>query len=555
MIKFKQVVAVTMALMLSSTLMVSCNKKESVEGDTSQMEINTEEQTNESSEEDTKEKATPAVLSQVESLADDVAVDVNYKRVSVHDPSIVYAEGKYYLFGSHMAWAKSDDLMNWETFKMNINDEYGTLFGKEWSEYCKSDTNPELGGNLWAPDVIYNEAMNKYCMYMSVNGDDWNSVIVMLTADNIEGPYEYAGPIVYSGFNTETHNVELTDVYQVLGEGADLTRYQSTSNTKINAIDPCVKYDNNGDLWMSFGSWFGGIYLLKLDANTGLRDYTYTYETVANESDAYYGYKIAGGLAVSGEGSYIIQDNDYYYLFLSYGGLTATGGYQMRIFRSENIYGPYVDENGNSAVYTKNENNLFAKNGIRIMGSYDWSGSNEIRVAQGHNSVIKTDDGKIFCVYHSRFADGKGGNTEAHEVRVQQMFANEDGWLICAPYEYSGETITDTTFDMEDMAGDYEFIIHTQTMYYQESAAFGKLGVQEAINITLNEDGTVTGDKEGTWTYKEGTNDMSIVIDNVTYKGKFIEMANERSYKGGKHKLVMTFSALGDNICVWGSKQ
>ena len=38
-------------------------------------------------------------------------------------------------------------------------------------------------------------------MYMSVNGDDWNSVIVLLTADNIEGPYEYVGPVVYSGFS------------------------------------------------------------------------------------------------------------------------------------------------------------------------------------------------------------------------------------------------------------------------------------------------------------------------------------------------------------------
>ena len=71
----------------------------------------------------------------------------------------------------------------------------------EWENYCRTDTNPELKGNLWAPDVIYNEKMGKYCMYMSVNGVDWNSVIVMLTADSIEGPYAYGGPVVYSGFD------------------------------------------------------------------------------------------------------------------------------------------------------------------------------------------------------------------------------------------------------------------------------------------------------------------------------------------------------------------
>lgn len=81
------------------------------------------------------------------------------------------------------------------------------------------------------------------------------------------------------------------------------------------------------------GSWFGGIYLLKLDEETGFRDYDTTYETVPNESDAYYGYKLAGGWAVSGEGPYIINKDGYYYLFLSYGGLVAEGGYQMRVFR------------------------------------------------------------------------------------------------------------------------------------------------------------------------------------------------------------------------------
>ena len=93
--------------------------------------------------------------------------------------------------------------------------------------------------DMWAPDVIYNENMGKYCMYMSVNGDDWNSVITLLTADEVEGPYEYVGPVIYSGFNTTTHPAEKTDVYKVLGEGADLTRYQSTSENKLNAIDPC----------------------------------------------------------------------------------------------------------------------------------------------------------------------------------------------------------------------------------------------------------------------------------------------------------------------------
>lgn len=480
--------------------------------------------------------------------------EVSYSRVSVHDPSVVYDNGTYYIFGSHMAWAKSTDLTNWESFQMNINSDYASLFGKEWEEYCRTDNNPNLNGNLWAPDVIYNPNMQKYCFYMSVNGSDWNSVIVMLTADNIEGPYEYAGPVVYSGFNTDTHDVRLTDVYQVLGEGADLTRYQSTKNTKLNCIDPCVLFDKDGSLWMVYGSWFGGLYLLRLDENTGLRDYSTTYETIPNEQDAYYGHKVHGGFGVSGEGPFIIEKDGYYYLFVSYGGLVADGGYQIRIFRSENITGPYVDETGNSAVYTKECNDLFENVGVRIMGSYDWTGNREIRVAQGHNSAYVTEDGKIYMVYHSRFAGGKNGVAEAHEVRVQQLFVNEDGWLVAAPYEYAGEEISKSGYAVEEMCGAYEFIVHTPTTYYQK-VGNAQAGVMEPSHISLNEDGTVTGDLEGSWTYEDGTPNMTITVGGTTYKGVFLKMPSEQLYfNPNERKVVMTFSVLGGNVTAWGSK-
>lgn len=480
--------------------------------------------------------------------------EVSYEHVSVHDPSVVYDNGTYYIFGSHMAWAKSTDLIKWEIFQMNINSDYAALFEKEWEEYCRTDSNPELSGNLWAPDVVYNPNMGKYCLYMSVNGNDWNSVIVMLMADRIEGPYEYGGPVVYSGFNTDTHDVKLTDVYQVLGEGADLTRYQSIKNTKLNCIDPCVMFDEDGSLWMVYGSWFGGLYIMKLDENTGLRDDRITYETIPNQSDAYYGYKVHGGFGVSGEGPYIIKKDNYYYLFVSYGGLVADGGYQIRIFRSENITGPYVDEAGNGAVYAKECNNLFEKVGVRIMGSYDWTGNREIRVAQGHNSACVTEDGKIFMVYHSRFAEGKNGISEAHEVRVQQLFVNEEGWLVAAPYEYAGEEISEMGYSMEEMCGNYEFIVHTPTTYYQK---VGKAvaGVMQPFRITLHKDGSMSGDLAGNWTYDKGTANMRVMVDGVTYKGIFLKMPSEQLYfNPDRRKEVMTFTALGENVTVWGSK-
>ena len=53
-----------------------------------------------------------------------------------------------------------------------------------------------------------------------------------------------------------------------------------------NCIDPCVFYDDDDNLWMSYGSWSGGIYMIRLDKENGLRDYTYTFPYQINGKDA-----------------------------------------------------------------------------------------------------------------------------------------------------------------------------------------------------------------------------------------------------------------------------
>lgn len=116
-------------------------------------------------------------------------------RVSVHDPSIVDDNGTYYIFGSHQAWAKSNDMYNWSTMpakwsngssnvscdvafntmKVTLSNGDRTLsnFDAEaWAAASKSGY--DISGNLWAPDVIYNRNLGKWCMYLSINGPDWN---------------------------------------------------------------------------------------------------------------------------------------------------------------------------------------------------------------------------------------------------------------------------------------------------------------------------------------------------------------------------------------------
>ncbi|MDE6833132.1 MAG: RICIN domain-containing protein [Ruminococcus sp.] len=490
-------------------------------------------------------------------------VNADYARVSVHDPSVIKLDdGEYYIIGSHLGAGRSDDLRNWHTTANAELGSTGTTFFKDiykdlavpekWSD---TTAGYNLAGNLWAPDIVYNKAMGKYCMYLSINGEAWNSSIVLCTADNIDGPYTYEGTIVYSGFTNNTvNNVNDTDVPKVLGKNPDISRYLSNGSWNAmygtNAIDPAVFYDENGNLRLVYGSWFGGIYMLELDEKTGLRNYNVKYETKANVSDAYMGKKIAGGNFASGEGPYIEymkspdSNKGYYYLFLSYGYFNSNGGYNMRIFRSESPDGPYIDQNGNSAIYPKGGDNIGGTIGERLMSNYQWSCNSRPFKAQGHNSALMDDDGKLYVIYHTKFDDEFG----FHEVRVHQMIMNEDGWLTATPYEYSGETLSENGHSLNAITGDYEFIFHTlnQKFVNEQSA-----DIEHPKNITLNENGTISGDIKGTWTMKNGTPYMTLDFDGVTYKGAFIVQADESPEQVSR----MTFTATGNNTCVWGSKK
>ncbi len=487
----------------------------------------------------------------------------NYSRASVHDPSIVkLEEGGYYIIGSHLGAARSNDLQNWQSAaNSNLGSTRTTFFRDIYKDlaipekWSNTTAGYNLAGNMWAPDIIYNHDMGKYCMYLSVNGQVWNSSVVLCTSDNIDGPYTYQGTIVYSGFtNGSVNNVNSTDVPRVLGQNPDISRYLSNGTWNAsygtNAIDPAVFYDENGNLWMVYGSWFGGVYMLELDEHTGLRDYNVKYNTVANVSDAYMGIKAAGGNFTSGEGPYIEymkapgSDKGYYYLFVSYGYFNSNGGYNMRIFRSENPQGPYVDQNGNSAIYPRGGDNIGGTVGERLMSNYQWSCNDRPFKAQGHNSALMDDDGKLYVIYHTKFDDAFG----FHEVRVHQMIMNTDGWPVAAPYEYSGETLSENGHAAEAVIGDYEFIFHTLNQRFESDVSSD---VEKPKNISLNSDGTITGDITGTWMMRGGSPYMSVSFGGVTYNGAFLVQADESAAMTQR----MTFTATGNNTCVWGSKK
>lgn len=534
------------------------------------------------------------ILSVLTLVASVPASGYTLHHVSVHDPSVVWdANAKYYyIFGSHRASARSRDLMNWTTFTApwgTVNSAGATVSGAtndkafvnnmtktvtvggeereltfDAQAWSAAYSDYSVNGNMWAPDVIYNPVMEKWCMYLSINGPHWNSSIILLTSKSITGPYVYQGPLVISGFNVNGAPASLsyknTDVELAIGTQATLPSRYNVSNWGRrwpHCIDPCVFYDEEGRLWMSYGSWSGGIWMLELNEETGLRDYDVKYPSTGGTtdgvtSDPYFGKKVAGGYYVSGEASYIEHIGDYYFLFVTYGGLEQKGGYQMRVFRSKKPDGPYLDAKGTSAIfqsYVMNYGPNADTRGVNIFGAYGQWGDqlkSDGERSQGHNSIIAADDGRTYLVYHSRFQNGG----EGHQVRVHQVFQNQNGWLVAAPFEYTGEKVTSadiaTTQQVATprIAGTYQLLVHKYGLKHDD------LEQVTPEEIILHADGTISGSRTGTWSIaEEGTSYVNIKLGATVYKGVMVEQTMEPS----QTKKTVAFTALANSgVTVWG---
>ncbi|AGF59399.1 arabinan endo-1,5-alpha-L-arabinosidase [Clostridium saccharoperbutylacetonicum] len=493
------------------------------------------------------------------------------ERVSVHDPSIVKDGNEYYVFGSHIEAAKSKDLQNWTKFTNSYTTPNNTLFGDlsknlagSFAWAGENDSDSYGGYSVWAPCVFWNNdyinadgTKGAYMMYYCTSSTYKRSDIGYAVAKNIEGPYTYIDTIIYSGFtkgdaydskSTKNTNYINTNIKKLIDNGtlsgvnSNWFANDGAYNTSYapNAIDPELFYDKDGTLWMNYGSWSGGIYMLQINKETGKAIYPGQDKNAdsVNPTDRYFGTRIAGGYTKSGEGSEIVYDkeNGYYYLYMSYGGLAANGGYNIRLFRAKNSNGPYLDEAGNNAALLGNVDNTYC--GIKLIGNYKFDCLDVGYKSAGHNSSFIDSDGQMYLIYHTRFNNG----TEEHQVRVHQMFINEEGWPVVAPYEYNGDKIYTSGYSKDDIVGYYQFINH---------GSENSSKMLNTVTAKLNSDNTITGDITGTWSVKNGSYYMDATIAGVTYKGVFFKQQDESKYENK----VMTFTAVGsNNQCIWGSK-
>ncbi|ATC64419.1 hypothetical protein CMV30_10880 [Nibricoccus aquaticus] len=443
----------------------------------------------------------------------------SFTNASVHDPSIVKAGSEFWVFGSHMASARSTDLINWTQYSSSptAGNPLAPNPSVEFSEgltWAQTTT-------FWAPDVIQLADGKFYMYYCMCKGDQPLSALGVARADSIGGPYTNLGLMLKSGMYGQT--------------SPDGTNYDAVRHP--NAVDPDVFFDKAGKLWMIYGSYSGGIFIIELDPATGFQ-----------KPGQGYGKKLIGGNHSRIEGAFVLYspESDYYYMFLSFGGLDAVGGYNIRVGRSRNPDGPYLDAAGTDLTTVQgnfSNDALIAPHGVKLMGNYQFlsvSGEPPGVVSRGylspgHNSAYYDPvSGKHFLVFHTRFV----GRGEEHEVRVHQLVMNADEWLVATPHRYVGENLA--PYQASQIPGEYKLINHGKAT----SSALVTSSV-----ITLHADNSITGAASGTWALSADF-DVTLTLGGVTYKGVFV-----KQWDDDNGVWVHTFSALSANgVAVWGSR-
>lgn len=441
---------------------------------------------------------------------------------TVHDPSVIRSGDTYYVFGSHLAAASTTDLMNWTQISTDPVAN-NPIIPNPTVELADAIAWVAGSYGFWAPDVRQLADGRYYLYYCIGRLDQPRAALGLAVSDSITGPYSDVGVMLRSGPGGQPPEAGAT--------------YDPTIHP--NTIDPAVFYDQTGILWMVYGSYSGGIFILEMDPDTGMP-----------LPDQGYGKHLIGGNHARIEGSYILYspESEYYYLFVSYGGLAADGGYNIRIGRSRSPDGPYLDAAGTDletvkgAAGTLFDDASIEPYGVKLMGNFQFqhvAGEPGTQgrgyVSPGHNSAYyNPETGEYLLFFHTRFV----GTGEIHNVRVHQMFVNADDWLVVAPHRYAHEAIVPT--DPARVPGDYKYVNHGKAI---------TADVTYSTIITLHADGTVSGAANGTWALSADY-DATLTLAGVVYHGVFVDQWDEDN-----QKWVLAFTALsGNGVSAWGSK-
>jgi arabinan endo-1,5-alpha-L-arabinosidase len=297
--------------------------------------------------------------------------------IIVHDPVMIEQDSNYYIFctGMGISMWSSNDMLHWKHEKPVFNK------APEWAVNAV----PGFKNHIWAPDISYYDG--KYYLYYAVSAFGKNTSCIGLATNKT--------------LNTSDPNYKWEDHGKVIQSvpGRDLW----------NAIDPNLAYDDNGDPWLSFGSFWEGIKLVKLQKNLENVAKPEEWVTIAKRDRSFKTNDDNPGEAAI-EAPFIFKKFGYYYLFVSYDfccrGINSN--YKIMVGRSKNITGPYIDKEGVR----------MDQGGATLVlaGDKKWPGV-------GHNSAY-TFNGTDYLVFHAYDASDNG----KPKLKIEKIVWDSDQW-------------------------------------------------------------------------------------------------------------------------------
>ena len=148
-----------------------------------------------------------------------------------HDPAIYQDDvtGDYYIYGTDAIAMKSPDLIHWKNLGKVVPEPPAE--SQEW-----------VGTkHIWAPDMVkVGDEYRLYCSNSSFGSQ--KSCIFTAVSDKPEGPFEPKDCVL-----------------------------KTDESMPVNGIDANIIRDvKTGEMYMVYGSFWGGIHILKLNEQTGL---------------------------------------------------------------------------------------------------------------------------------------------------------------------------------------------------------------------------------------------------------------------------------------------
>lgn len=302
-------------------------------------------------------------------------------QVEVHDPVMAKDGARYYVFstGPGITFYSSADMQDWVP--------EGQVFAGEptWAKRVA----PMFDGHVWAPDVVRHDG--RFLLYYSVSSFGKNTsgigVTVNRTLDPRSPDYKW--------------------------EDLGLVLQSVPSRDDWNAIDPAVIADKAGNGWMAFGSFWGGLKLVKLDASWTRPAEPRQWHVIATRTPVF---KASGEAAPAEiEAPFIFKKGDWYYLFASWGLCCQKekSTYHVVVGRAKDVTGPYLDKDGQD----------MAKGGgtLVVKGNRNW-------VGLGHNSAY-TFDGRDVLVLHAY----ENADRYQQKLKVLDIKWDAAGWPTVDP--------------------------------------------------------------------------------------------------------------------------